>query len=66
MNPTLGNGGYVVEMLFKPEISEPDLGNSKNIASKRLNYLYRLDRDPVMGNLCSEFIKEYSDLSRMN
>ena len=58
---------YVVEMPFKPEIAgNPILGNSKDIAAKRLNSLWkRLESDATMRALYSEFLSEYHKLSHI-
>ncbi|GFU37544.1 uncharacterized protein TNCV_4274721 [Trichonephila clavipes] len=57
---------FVVEMPFKPDSSEGILGNSKVIASKRLDKLWtRLKRDPAMQMLYSEFLNEYELLQHM-
>ncbi|GFV25332.1 integrase catalytic domain-containing protein [Trichonephila clavipes] len=46
------DGKYVVSMPLKPELPEIILGNSKMIASKRLDQLWtRLERDPTMKRL---------------
>lgn len=46
------DGRYVVEIPFKPELSEIMKGNFKEIASKRLVYLWkRLEHDPTVKNL---------------
>ncbi|GFW31194.1 integrase catalytic domain-containing protein [Trichonephila clavipes] len=59
-------GKFVVEMPFKPDSSEGILGNSKAIASKRLDQLRtRLERDPAMQTLYSEFLNEYELLQHM-
>ncbi|GFX39959.1 integrase catalytic domain-containing protein [Trichonephila clavipes] len=59
-------GKFVVEMPFKPDSSERILGNSKAIASKRLDQLWtRLERDPTMQTLYSEFLNEYELLQHM-
>ncbi|GFV74871.1 integrase catalytic domain-containing protein [Trichonephila clavipes] len=53
-------------MPFKPDFSEGILGNSKAIASKRLDQLWtRLERDPAMQTLYSEFLNEYELLQHM-
>ncbi|GFX87326.1 integrase catalytic domain-containing protein [Trichonephila clavipes] len=60
------DGKFVVEMPFKPDSSEGILGNSKAIASKRLDQLWtRLERDPTMQTLYSEFLNEYELLQHM-
>ncbi|GFW10388.1 uncharacterized protein TNCV_5097391 [Trichonephila clavipes] len=59
-------GNFVVEMSFKPDSSEGILGNSKVIASKRLDQLWtRLKRDPAMQTLYSEFLNDYELLQHM-
>ncbi|GBM81694.1 hypothetical protein AVEN_92821-1 [Araneus ventricosus] len=58
------DGKYVVSMPLKPEFPETMLGNSKMIASKRLDQLWtRLERDPTM--LYSDFLNEYESLHHM-
>ncbi|XP_055931988.1 uncharacterized protein LOC129962269 [Argiope bruennichi] len=53
-------------MPFKPDFSEEILGNSKAVASKRLDQLWtRLERDPAMQTLYSEFLNEYELLLHM-
>ncbi|GFY28751.1 uncharacterized protein TNCV_3441181 [Trichonephila clavipes] len=60
------DGKFVVEMPFKPDSSEGILENSKAIASKRLDQLWtRLERDPAMQTLYSEFLNEYELLQHM-
>ncbi|GBN15570.1 hypothetical protein AVEN_55008-1 [Araneus ventricosus] len=60
------NGKYVVSMPLKPEFPEIMLGNSKMIASKRLDQLWtRLERDPTMKALYSDFLNEYESLHHM-
>ncbi|XP_071043395.1 uncharacterized protein [Parasteatoda tepidariorum] len=60
------DGRYVVEMPFKPDFSEEMLGNSKAVASKRLDQLWtRLERDPAMQMLYSDFLSEYELLQHM-
>ncbi|GFT17769.1 integrase catalytic domain-containing protein [Trichonephila clavipes] len=60
------DGKFVVEMPFKPDSSEGILGNSKEIASKRLDQLWtRLERDTAMQTLYSEFLNEYEILQHM-
>ncbi|GFW16477.1 uncharacterized protein TNCV_443521 [Trichonephila clavipes] len=57
---------YVVSMPLKPELPETILGNSKMIASKRLDQLWtRLERDLTMRALYSEFLNEYVSLHHM-
>ncbi|GFV60476.1 integrase catalytic domain-containing protein [Trichonephila clavipes] len=54
------DGKCVVEMTFKPDSFEGILGNSKAIASKRLDQLWtRLERGPAMQTLYSEFLNAY-------
>ncbi|GBM44345.1 hypothetical protein AVEN_20382-1 [Araneus ventricosus] len=53
-------------MSLKPEFPETMLGNSKMIASKRLDQLWtRLERDPTMKALYSKFLNEYESLHHM-
>ena len=53
-------------MPFKPGLSETMLGTSKEIASKRLEHLWqRLERDPILKKLYSEFLTEYENLKHM-
>ncbi|GBO38758.1 hypothetical protein AVEN_50334-1, partial [Araneus ventricosus] len=53
-------------MPLKPEFPETMLGNSKMIASKRLDQLWtRLERDPTMKALYSDFLNEYESLHHM-
>ncbi|KAF8790385.1 hypothetical protein HNY73_005410 [Argiope bruennichi] len=60
------DGRFAVEMPFKPDISAKMLGNSKAVASKRLVQLWtRLERDPAMQTLYSEFLSEYELLQHM-
>ncbi|GBL91111.1 hypothetical protein AVEN_184476-1 [Araneus ventricosus] len=60
------DGKYVVCMPLKPEFPETMLGNSKMIASKRLDQLWtRLERDPTMKALYSDFLNEYESLHHM-
>ncbi|GFW78531.1 DUF1758 domain-containing protein [Trichonephila clavipes] len=43
-----------------------NLGDSRSVASKRLNQLWRrLDRDPKLNNLYTKFIEEYLSLDHM-
>ncbi|GBN49736.1 hypothetical protein AVEN_67689-1, partial [Araneus ventricosus] len=59
-------GRYVVQMPFKPEIEKISLGDSYQMASKRLDNLWkRLNRDPTMKFLYSEFLREYKNLNHM-
>ncbi|GBO34178.1 hypothetical protein AVEN_160610-1 [Araneus ventricosus] len=59
-------GRYVVQMPFKPEIEKLSLGDSYQMASKRLDNLWkRLNRDPTMKFLYSEFLREYKNLNHM-
>ncbi|GBN30034.1 hypothetical protein AVEN_175411-1 [Araneus ventricosus] len=60
------DGKYVVPMPLKPEFPETMLGNSKMIASKRLDQLWtRLELDPTMKALYSDFLNEYESLHHM-
>ncbi|GFQ78116.1 uncharacterized protein TNCT_1381 [Trichonephila clavata] len=53
-------------MPLKPEVSIKNLGNSKEIASKRLDHLWqRLERNPAMKALYTEFLREYECLHHM-
>ncbi|GBM04168.1 hypothetical protein AVEN_115538-1 [Araneus ventricosus] len=53
-------------MPLKSEFPETMLGNSKMIASKRLDQLWtRLERDPTMKALYSDFLNEYESLHHM-
>ncbi|GFV52717.1 integrase catalytic domain-containing protein [Trichonephila clavipes] len=53
-------------MPFKLDSSEGILGNSKAISSKRLDQLWtRLERDPAMQTLYSEFLNGYELLQHM-
>ncbi|GBL92842.1 hypothetical protein AVEN_70684-1 [Araneus ventricosus] len=53
-------------MPFKPEIEKICLSDSYQMASKRLNNLWkRLNRDPTMKFLYSEFLREYKNLNHM-
>ncbi|GFT01227.1 integrase catalytic domain-containing protein [Trichonephila clavipes] len=57
---------YVVSMPLKLELPETILGNSKMIVSKRLDQLWRrLESDPTMKALYSEFLNEYESLHHM-
>ncbi|GBM75309.1 hypothetical protein AVEN_126684-1 [Araneus ventricosus] len=59
-------GRYVVQMPFKPEIEKISLGDSYQMASKRLaNSWKRLNRDPTMKFLYSEFLRKYKNLNHM-
>ncbi|GBN29577.1 hypothetical protein AVEN_119816-1 [Araneus ventricosus] len=58
-------GRYVVQMPFKPEIEKISLGDSYQMASKSLNLWKRLNRDPTMKFLYSEFLREYKNLNHM-
>ncbi|GFR07431.1 DUF1758 domain-containing protein [Trichonephila clavata] len=57
-------GRYSVSLPFKENIQENvNLGDSRSIASKRLDQLWkRLDRDPKLKNLYTQFIDEYLSL----
>ncbi|GBM39557.1 hypothetical protein AVEN_52914-1 [Araneus ventricosus] len=60
------DGKYVVPMSLKPEFPETMLGNSNMIASKRLDLLWtRLERDPTMKALYSDFLNEYESWNHM-
>ncbi|GBM70567.1 hypothetical protein AVEN_196268-1 [Araneus ventricosus] len=60
------DGKYVVSFPLKPEFPETMLGNSKMIASKRLDQLWtRLERDPTIKTLYSNFLNEYESLHHM-
>ncbi|GBN83272.1 hypothetical protein AVEN_96289-1 [Araneus ventricosus] len=53
-------------MPLKSEFPETMLGNSKMIATKRLDQLWiRLERDPTMKALYSDFLNEYRSLHHM-
>ncbi|GBM99514.1 hypothetical protein AVEN_1076-1 [Araneus ventricosus] len=53
-------------MPFKPEIEKISLGDSYQMASKRLDNLWkRLNRDPTMKFLYSELLREYKNLNHM-
>ncbi|GBM69371.1 hypothetical protein AVEN_272189-1 [Araneus ventricosus] len=53
-------------MPFKPEIEKNSLGDSYQMASKMLDNLWkRLNRDPTMKFLYSEFLREYKNLNHM-
>ncbi|GFY56303.1 DUF1758 domain-containing protein [Trichonephila inaurata madagascariensis] len=60
-------GRYSVSLPFKENIQENvNLGDSRSIASKRLDQLSRLlDRDPILNNLYTKFIEEYLSLDHM-
>ncbi|GBO36485.1 hypothetical protein AVEN_99452-1 [Araneus ventricosus] len=59
-------GRYVVQMPFKPKIEKISVGYSYQMASKRLDNLWkRLNRDPTMKFLYSEFLREYKNLNHM-
>ncbi|GFX05541.1 uncharacterized protein TNCV_3434451 [Trichonephila clavipes] len=60
-------GRYSVSLPFKENIQENvNLGDSRSIASKRLDQLWRrLDRDPKLNNLYTKFIEEYLSLDHM-
>ncbi|GFU21844.1 integrase catalytic domain-containing protein [Trichonephila clavipes] len=56
-------GRYSVSLPFKENVN---LGDSRSIASKRLDQLWRrLDRDPKLNNLYTKFIEEYLSLDHM-
>lgn len=61
------DGRYVVQMPFKEKILNESLfGDSKSLASVRLTQLWkRLERDPKMKLLYSEFMQEYEELNHM-
>ncbi|GFQ84210.1 DUF1758 domain-containing protein [Trichonephila clavata] len=60
-------GRYSVSLPFKENIQENvNLGDSRSIVSKRLDQLWkRLDRDPKLKNLYTQFIDEYLSLDHM-
>ncbi|GFV81241.1 DUF1758 domain-containing protein [Trichonephila clavipes] len=60
-------GGYSVSLPFKENIQENvNLGDSRSIASKRLDPLWRrVDHDPKLNNLYTKFIEEYLSLDHM-
>ncbi|GFY46642.1 integrase catalytic domain-containing protein [Trichonephila inaurata madagascariensis] len=60
-------GRYSVSLPFKENIQENvNLGDSRSIASKLLDQLWRrVDRDPKLNNLYTKFIKEYLGLDHM-
>ncbi|GFX67225.1 integrase catalytic domain-containing protein [Trichonephila clavipes] len=60
-------GRYSVFLPFKENIQENvNLGDSRSIASKRLDQLWRrLDRNPKLNNLYTKFIEEYLSLDHM-
>ncbi|GFX65257.1 integrase catalytic domain-containing protein [Trichonephila clavipes] len=60
-------GRYSVSLPFKENIQENvNLGDSRSIASKRLDQLWRrLDRNPKLNNLYTKFIEEYLSLDYM-
>ncbi|GFR03711.1 integrase catalytic domain-containing protein [Trichonephila clavata] len=60
-------GRYSVSLPFKENIQENvNLGDSRSIASKRLDQLWkRLDRDPKLKNLYTQFIDEYLSLDHI-
>ncbi|GFY55468.1 integrase catalytic domain-containing protein [Trichonephila inaurata madagascariensis] len=60
-------GRYSDSLPFKENIQENvNLGDSRSIASKRLDQLWRrLDRDPKLNNLYTKFIEEYLSLDHM-
>ncbi|GFY62732.1 DUF1758 domain-containing protein [Trichonephila inaurata madagascariensis] len=57
----------IVSLPFKENIQENvNLGDSRSIASKRLDLLWRrLDHDPKLNNLYTKFIEEYLSLDHM-
>lgn len=60
------DGRYVVKLPFKPDMDPNLLGESKLIASKRLNQMWnRLERDPVMKSLYTDFLVNYESLDHM-
>ncbi|GFW67252.1 integrase catalytic domain-containing protein [Trichonephila clavipes] len=60
-------GRYSVSLPFKENIQENvNLGDSRPIASKRLDHIWRrLDRDPKLNNLYTKLIEEYLSLDHM-
>ncbi|GFX03051.1 integrase catalytic domain-containing protein [Trichonephila clavipes] len=60
-------GRYSVSLPFNENIQENvNLGDSRSIASKRLDQLWRrLDRDPKLNNFYTKFIEEYLSLDHM-
>ncbi|GFW88560.1 DUF1758 domain-containing protein [Trichonephila clavipes] len=60
-------GRYSVSLPFKENVQENvNLGDSRSIASKRLDQQWRrLDRDPKLNNLYTKFIEEYLSLDHM-
>ena len=53
-------------MPFKSSLSKTVLGTSKEIISKRLEYLWqRLELDPTLKKLYLEFLTEYENLQHM-
>ncbi|GFS68212.1 DUF1758 domain-containing protein [Trichonephila clavipes] len=60
-------GRYSVSLPFKENIQgNVNLGDSRSIASKRLDQLWRrLNRDPKLNNLYTSFIEEYISLDHM-
>ncbi|XP_055929774.1 uncharacterized protein LOC129960383 [Argiope bruennichi] len=60
------SGRYVVKMPMR-EKSNSQLGESKDIALRRLNWLYkRLKKEPIMWELYKIFIDEYQSLGHMS
>ncbi|GFY63122.1 integrase catalytic domain-containing protein [Trichonephila inaurata madagascariensis] len=60
-----GTGRFIVYMPVQDE-ELPTLGNSRILAQKRLNQtIKKLDRDPHMHKLYSEFLEEYESLGHM-
>ncbi|GFS90542.1 integrase catalytic domain-containing protein [Trichonephila clavipes] len=56
-------GRYSVSLPFKENVN---LGDSRSIASKSLDQLWRrLDRNPKLNNLYTKFIEEYLSLDHM-
>ncbi|GFV60711.1 DUF1758 domain-containing protein [Trichonephila clavipes] len=60
-------GRYSVSLPFKETIQENvNLGDSRSIASKRLDQSWRrLDRDPKLNNFYTKFIEKYLSLDHM-
>ncbi|GFY29110.1 integrase catalytic domain-containing protein [Trichonephila clavipes] len=59
------DGKYVVSMPLKPELPETILGNSKMIASKRLDQLWACLQRSTMKAHYSDFLNEYESLHHM-
>lgn len=61
------DGRYIVQMPLKPEFRrEIPLGDSETLALLRLEQLWRrLEREPKMKMLYTDFMKEYEDLGHM-